>query len=114
MMVLSEMINQNLNRKLESFVMHPGWADTPGVRTSMPKFWEKTKDHLRNLESGADTIVYLASKTGEIEKMPTSGVWFDRKIRTYYLLPFTKESNKDRERFWEKLKEIAGAYHLEN
>lgn len=22
-------------------VMHPGWADTPAVRTSMPEFYDK-------------------------------------------------------------------------
>lgn len=27
--------------------MHPGWADTPAVRNSMPSFYNKMKDKLR-------------------------------------------------------------------
>ena len=27
--------------------MHPGWADTPAVRSAMPGFYEKMKDKLR-------------------------------------------------------------------
>ena len=41
-------------------VMHPGWADTPAVRTAMPDFHAKMKDKLRTVEQGADTVVWLA------------------------------------------------------
>jgi dehydrogenase/reductase SDR family protein 12 len=27
--------------------MHPGWADTPAVRSSMPEFYEKMKVRLK-------------------------------------------------------------------
>lgn len=40
--------------------MHPGWADTPAVRTSMPDFHRRLKDKLRTSEEGADTVVWLA------------------------------------------------------
>ncbi|XP_044300216.1 dehydrogenase/reductase SDR family member 12 isoform X3 [Varanus komodoensis] len=40
--------------------MHPGWADTPAVRTSMPEFYEKMKNRLRTEAQGADTVVWLA------------------------------------------------------
>jgi len=30
--------------------MHPGWVDTPGVRNSMPSFYEKLKDKLKTVE----------------------------------------------------------------
>ncbi|KAL6048675.1 Dehydrogenase/reductase SDR member 12, partial [Balamuthia mandrillaris] len=36
------------------YSMHPGWADTPGVSTSMPQFYDKLKDRLRTAEQGAD------------------------------------------------------------
>jgi dehydrogenase/reductase SDR family protein 12 len=29
--------------------MHPGWVDTPGVRNSMPNFYEKMKDKLKTV-----------------------------------------------------------------
>ena len=38
---------------------HPGWADTPAVRSSMPDFYEKMKDKLRTSEQGADCITWL-------------------------------------------------------
>ena len=47
--------------------MHPGWADTPTVRTSLPEFYEKMKDKLRTVEQGADTIVWLACSKNALE-----------------------------------------------
>lgn len=29
--------------------MHPGWVDTPGVRTQMPNFYQKLKDKLKTV-----------------------------------------------------------------
>lgn len=55
--------------------MHPGWADTAGVRTSMPRFWKFTKGRLRSPAQGADTIVWLAAS----ETRPASDFWFDRR-----------------------------------
>nr|CAD7198707.1 unnamed protein product [Timema douglasi] len=40
--------------------MHPGWADTPAVRSAMPDFYQRMKDRLRTAEQGADTAVWLA------------------------------------------------------
>ena len=42
------------------FSMHPGWSDTPAVRTAMPDFYEKMKDKLKTADEGADTIVWLS------------------------------------------------------
>lgn len=42
------------------FSMHPGWADTPGVRDSLPDFQKKNAHILRTSEQGADTAVWLA------------------------------------------------------
>ena len=46
--------------KIHWSVMHPGWADTPAVRSAMPDFHAKMKDKLRSVEQGADTVVWLA------------------------------------------------------
>ncbi|XP_032352110.1 dehydrogenase/reductase SDR family member 12 isoform X5 [Camelus ferus] len=40
--------------------MHPGWADTPGVRLSMPGFHASMGDRLRSAAQGADTVLWLA------------------------------------------------------
>ena len=45
--------------KVHFSVMHPGWADTPAVRTSMPEFHKTFKDRLRSPEQGGDTITWL-------------------------------------------------------
>ena len=79
-------------------VMHPGWVDTPGVRTSLPRFRMLTRPILRTPEQGADTIVWLlAAPTLE---PATGGFWMDRVPRPTHLLGRHQESDADRERFW--------------
>ena len=78
--------------------MHPGWADTPAVRTSLPGFHRIMRAMLRTPAEGADTVVWLAAAPGARE---TSGrFWFDRAPRRTHLLPFTRESDADRHRLW--------------
>jgi dehydrogenase/reductase SDR family protein 12 len=81
--------------------MHPGWADTPGVQSSLPGFHKLTKTILRSPEEGADTIVWLAAAT---EAGKISGQLFlDREPRTTHLLKSTHESATQRERLQELL-----------
>lgn len=62
--------------------MHPGWADTPGVEASLPRFYRATKKILRSPEQGADTMVWLAAR----KFMPTTGeFYFDRAIATRHM-----------------------------
>lgn len=46
--------------------MHPGWADTEGVRTSLPGFSKSMASKLRTAEQGADTIVWLALEVSRL------------------------------------------------
>ncbi len=78
--------------------MHPGWADTPGVRSSLPRFYRATRPLLRSPAQGADTVVWLGSADGPA--LGTGGFWHDRRRRPAYLLPWTRESEADRERLW--------------
>ncbi|KAK3928117.1 Dehydrogenase/reductase SDR family member 12 [Frankliniella fusca] len=39
---------------------HPGWADTPSVRSALPDFHKRMEGRLRSSEEGADTISWLA------------------------------------------------------
>jgi hypothetical protein len=78
--------------------MHPGWADTPGVQESLPRFHRLTGPLLRDAEGGADTTVWLAGTTPE----PASGLlWHDRRPRSAYLRPGTRPGDGDRERLWD-------------
>lgn len=78
--------------------MHPGWADTGGVRGSLPKFHAVTSRLLRNADEGADTITWLAvcrRLSGDSGRF-----WFDRAPVSTHAFPWTKERPADREALW--------------
>jgi NAD(P)-dependent dehydrogenase (short-subunit alcohol dehydrogenase family) len=86
--------------------MHPGWADTPGVRTSLPTFRRVTGPLLRSPEQGADTILWLGAAA---EPGRTSGCfWHDRRARPTHLLPWTRESADERARLWSSCTAMSG------
>ena len=80
-------------------VMHPGWVDTPGVRSSLPRFRMLTRPILRTPEQGADTVVWLLA--APVLDPATGGFWMDRAPRPTHYLGRHQESEPDRERFWE-------------
>ena len=71
--------------------MHPGWADTPGVRSSLPGFARVTSPILRTADEGADTIVWLVA-TGDV--LPSGRFWCDRAERPIHRLPATRNSDR--------------------
>jgi hypothetical protein len=84
---------------------HPGWADTPGVETSLPTFHRLTGPLLRDAEGGADTSVWLAAT----EPTPASGLlWHDRRDRPTHLLRKTRTGDTEREQLWAWCHEAAG------
>jgi NAD(P)-dependent dehydrogenase (short-subunit alcohol dehydrogenase family) len=76
--------------------MHPGWADTPGVESSLPGFHRLTRAILRSPEEGADTIVWLAA-AAEADKL-SGKLFLDREPRTTHLRKSTQESPQEREK----------------
>ncbi len=74
--------------------MHPGWADTPAVRTSLPRFWKAMQGRLRTPAEGADTVTWLAASPAARGR--TGRFWFDRRPRSAHLLPWTRETEADR------------------
>ncbi|KAB7505097.1 Dehydrogenase/reductase SDR family member 12 [Armadillidium nasatum] len=93
--------------------MHPGWAATPAVKSSMPEFYEKMKDRLRSPEQGADTVVWLA--IGQPILKMKSGLFFQdrRPVSTHLPLACTKVSAEEEERFVEELDKIAQNLRVE-
>jgi dehydrogenase/reductase SDR family member 12 len=85
--------------------MHPGWADTPGIQTSIPTFRRVMRPLLRSPEQGADTIVWLAAaeQPGEI----TGRFWCDRHVRGTHRIARTRETAEDRHRLWHALDALA-------
>jgi dehydrogenase/reductase SDR family protein 12 len=69
------------------YVMHPGWADTDGVKTAMPNFRRRLRSVLRNAAQGADTALWLAATrpTGD----GPEAFWFDRAPRSPHAFPQT-------------------------
>ncbi len=90
---------------LQVHSMHPGWADTPAVRTALPHFWRLTRRILRTPAQGADTVVWLSAA----EPPPPSGFWFDRGLRSTHLAPWTRESAAEREGLRALLDSLRGA-----
>jgi NAD(P)-dependent dehydrogenase (short-subunit alcohol dehydrogenase family) len=78
--------------------MHPGWADTPSVATSLPRFHRVMQKLLRTPAEGADTVVWLAASPKARE---TGRFWFDREPRRTHLLPFTRHSEQQARDLWE-------------
>lgn len=77
--------------------MHPGWADTPGVRDALPGFFRWTQGRLRSPEQGADTSVWLAAAAAPLRE--SGALWFDRAPRSAYLVPGTRETPAERAAF---------------
>jgi NAD(P)-dependent dehydrogenase (short-subunit alcohol dehydrogenase family) len=78
--------------------MHPGWADTPGVVDSLPRFHKLTGPLLRDAACGADTTVWLSA----VDPQPPSGhLWHDRRARPTHLLRRTRTSDAERTEIWD-------------
>jgi hypothetical protein len=73
--------------------MHPGWADTPGVRRSLPGFARIMGPLLRTPEQGADTIVWLAAAPEAVES--SGRFWLDRRSRWEHKAPWTRLSGAE-------------------
>jgi NAD(P)-dependent dehydrogenase (short-subunit alcohol dehydrogenase family) len=100
--ILTEMWAERLrDRGIVVHSMHPGWADTPGVSTSLPRFYKLSKPLLRTPEQGADTIVWLCASP---EAGQSSGLfWHDRKPRPTHRMRRTRETEAERKALWEAL-----------
>lgn len=96
--VLAELWAEHLaSRGITVASMHPGWADTPGVTDSLPRFARLMGPLLRSPESGADTIVWLTAAPREL---PTGLFWHDRRPRPTHYLPRRLEGEAEREALW--------------
>lgn len=76
----------------KAYVMHPGWADTEGVRSSLPLFRAVLQRFLRNAEQAADTALWLAEVRPPIPA--EGGIWLDRELQSEHAFSFTKNSKR--------------------
>jgi NAD(P)-dependent dehydrogenase (short-subunit alcohol dehydrogenase family) len=84
--------------------MHPGWADTPGVRDSLPGFHKLMRKLLRTPEQGADTITWLASapEAGQV----SGKFWLDREPHLSAILPCTAGTPEQRQQLLKTLDQL--------
>ncbi|CAG0914038.1 unnamed protein product [Notodromas monacha] len=88
--------------------MHPGWADTPAVRSAMPGFYERMKDRLRTAEQGADTVVWLSAAKSAVDQ-PSGSFFQDRQpVATHLPMSRTRVTPADEE----KLMTILDEYYM--
>ncbi|CAI9116464.1 OLC1v1017612C4 [Oldenlandia corymbosa var. corymbosa] len=89
------------------YAMHPGWAETPGVATSLPSFSKSMSGKLRTSEEGADTIIWLALQPKE--KLVSGAFYFDRAEAPKHLLfAATKGSHSLIDSIVDDLRSMAG------
>lgn len=90
--------------------MHPGWADTPGLRHGLPGFARVVGPLLRTPAQGADTIVWLAASP---QAAALDGAFvLDRAPRALHRLRRTRRPDEAREveRLWELCRERTAPY----
>jgi dehydrogenase/reductase SDR family protein 12 len=107
-LVLTEQWAQRLaGTGVHVHAMHPGWADTAGVRNWMPLFRALTRPVIRTPEQGADTIVWLG---GAPEGVETTGLfWHDRRPRPVtYLIGAGADDEMARRELWDHVAALAG------
>jgi hypothetical protein len=87
-------------------VMHPGWVDTEGVKTSLPGFRKLFGPVLRTVEQGADTAIWLAAERPPIAE---EGIWLDRELQPEHVDDHTRTDRGRRAELMEKLQRLRAA-----
>ena len=90
---LNEMWAERVPRASVVFhALHPGWADTPGIESALPRFRRVLRPLLRTPAQGVDTLLWLMVDDGD--PVHTSGMfWHDRRRRAIHRLPSTRRSD---------------------
>jgi NAD(P)-dependent dehydrogenase (short-subunit alcohol dehydrogenase family) len=87
--------------------MHPGWADTPGIEASLPRFRVVVGPLLRTPEQGADTLVWLAAAPEAVRS--TGQLWLDRRPRSFDKVRRTRVSAAQAAALWRACEGLAGS-----
>ncbi|NUQ38903.1 MAG: SDR family NAD(P)-dependent oxidoreductase [Caldilineales bacterium] len=105
--ILSELWAERLaGQGVSVNAMHPGWADTPGLSVSLPRFHRLLKPALRTPAQGADTLIWLAAAPHL--QTETGRFWFDRRARPTHKLARTHSPAGDRALLWQLCCEQSG------
>ena len=67
--------------------VHPGWVDTPGLRSGLPGFARRLGPWLRRPDEGAEGVIWVATAPGPAKR--SGELWFDHRPRSVHRLPWT-------------------------
>ncbi|XP_065840810.1 dehydrogenase/reductase SDR family member 12-like [Oscarella lobularis] len=112
--VMTHHFAKNLSEEthVRFYSMHPGWADTPGVETSMPSFYNRFHEKFRSVEQGADTIIWLALSK-EIPEDGNGKFYCDRRAVAEHLpLAWSKSTAEEEAAFIDRLETMVKGYHI--
>ena len=104
--LMREWARRSAGRGVAFAAMHPGWADTPGLATTMPGFHRLMTPLLRTASEGSETIAWLATRADA--SLLNGGLYLDRRRRPFDRVPATRLSARDRRRLWDLVVELAG------
>lgn len=95
---------QHADKDWRFYVMHPGWVDTEGVKTSLPGFRALFQHVLRDAPAGADTAIWLASARPQQDD--NGAIWFDRREQSSHLGKSTRRNSDSAESLVEFLSSL--------
>ncbi len=93
LVLMHEWVRRTSGSGISFHAMHPGWADTPGIRHSLPGFAKVMGPLLRTPDQGADTVVWLSASP--VANNSDGGFWLDRRPRWEHKVPWTRLSETD-------------------
>eukprot|EP01103_Thecamoeba_quadrilineata_P008259 TRINITY_DN18025_c0_g1_i1.p1 TRINITY_DN18025_c0_g1~~TRINITY_DN18025_c0_g1_i1.p1 ORF type:complete len:332 (-),score=68.90 TRINITY_DN18025_c0_g1_i1:113-1084(-) len=101
-----EIMAERMLGKFSVNLMHPGWTHTPGLKSLFEDkpIFKPFENLYRNVDEGADTIVWLCAK----EKFDETGkLYFDREVQsTSVKLAGTEPSQEESSELWNKCCEL--------
>lgn len=83
---------------------HPGWARSPGLTASLPRFARLTGPLLRTPEAGADTTTWLLAQPGK----RGGQLWHDRRPRPTHLTTRTRTTPDEAARMFQWVLHASG------
>ena len=105
--LVEEICKQDRWKNFQIITMHPGWVATTGLKDSLPGLFSMMKNRLRDLEEGADTIIWLLLTKVNLK---SGGFYFDRKIASPYLSNSFNPSRGQRKILLEKIENYRGEH----
>ena len=87
-------------RGIDFHVVHPGWALTPGIESSLPGFRKVVGPILRDADEGADTVVWAVLSP---RIAPPGRLWHDRRPRSPHKVPWTLPATGEADRLWRRV-----------